>query len=165
MDKLVKDGKNVIALAQGGIEFYPYDADNDRFSKDGENFQRENQLMYMGKTVKAIRNVGAGENNIPIYLSDDTRNQDDHYPFWKGLNADMLSDFSSFINPSTDIVGKKIIGQVNFNDRIYVTVGNMVYDHSDFVWFEAGTLEIGGVISPANPHYVKVYVTPEMEVA
>lgn len=38
MDKLMKDGKAVQFLAQGNLEFYPYDKADDKFTKDGKEY-------------------------------------------------------------------------------------------------------------------------------
>lgn len=81
MDKLIKDGKKVIALAQGGLEFYPYDKSDDKFTKDGMNYQHidsgEDTINIDGKSyyhldqapdplIGKVINIPSGINYWPI---------------------------------------------------------------------------------------------------
>lgn len=110
MGELIKDGKKVIALAQGGIEFYPYDSTNDKFTKDRKEYTSSGSLNYVGKKVDFSRMPGA-DDGFPACAMESIHNGDN-----ATINFKMHPIGASSSYPET------ILAETFYDNKIYLAL-------------------------------------------
>lgn len=139
MDKLIKNGKKVIKLAQNNLEFYPYDNENDAVDVNGKKYYTRNSLI--GKKM-----------NIPkgIWNMTPPANMND----WRGHSWKSTLSYTSTILAVFPVSTGEIV--VDDCPAMY-----MLSDVKPYI-------QNGGVTDSLLTHIYQVlerFVTAEMEVA